>query len=181
MKLLVGFLGQKASTNWVQLGHRKTAIEYALAGIRQVGRANKRLFRRDKLFSDLEGVMQDWVAETLYQGAYLREYHLWEKDCKAYFAAMAVRNKDSWSAKVKGDTAFPGHIAATLLTYGVRLPEGVFAEIDTMRKRVNVMKHDSGLELEHFITKGDYQQAIGALKQFWELLAAEESYNPDST
>lgn len=103
MELLVGFSGAKASVNYIQVGHRRTAVEYARAGISRHYRANLRAFWRDTAFREMEGMMQDWVVETLLQGAYLREYHLWEKDCKAYFAAMAVRNNQTWTAKPKTD------------------------------------------------------------------------------
>jgi hypothetical protein len=43
-----------------------------------------------------------------------------------------------------------------------------------MRRRVNTMKHDAGLELEHFITEADCTAALKALEDFWNHLATRE-------
>jgi hypothetical protein len=43
-----------------------------------------------------------------------------------------------------------------------------------MRARVNKMKHDPGLELEHFITEANYTKAVEAIIEFWNHLAAAE-------
>lgn len=97
MQLRKKFLetGANAATNYVQVGHRRTAIEYALAGIKRHHDAVLEAFGHDPFSLEMEGTMRAWVAETLLQGAYLREYHLWEKDCKAYFPEMAQRNGDT--------------------------------------------------------------------------------------
>jgi hypothetical protein len=81
-----------AAVNYIQASHRRDAVEYTIAGIKKIHELNLELFGRDPLTLEMEGTMQAWVAETLFQGAYMREYHLWEKDCKAYFPAMALRN-----------------------------------------------------------------------------------------
>ena len=50
--------------------------------------------------------------------------------------------------------------------------------IERVRTRVNVMKHDAGLELEHFVTEADYVGALGALEGFWNVLASAEVVGP---
>ena len=48
--------------------------------------------------------------------------------------------------------------------FSVAMPPTVLEAIEQMRGLVNVMKHDAGLELEHFITEADYSEAIEALE-----------------
>ncbi len=178
MQLIRKFLETGAALNSIQVGHRHTAVEYAIAGIKKVHDANLDLLGRDPFNSEMEGRMQAWVAETLFQGAYLREYHLWQKDCKAYFPATAQRNGSALTMKPKGGFSFSDHVREVLGLFAVALPAGILDAIDRMRDRVNVMKHDAGLELEHFITDADYGEAIEVIEGFWNHLAAVETFGP---
>jgi hypothetical protein len=156
-----------AAVNYIQVSHRRDAVEYAIAGIKKVHDANLELLGHDPFNSEMEGRMQAWVAETLYQGAYLREYHLWEKDCKAYFLKMALRNGEVLEMTSKGPQPFTDRVRDILDSFSVALPTDVFEAIEDMRVRVNVMKHEAGLELEHFITETNYTEAVQALEEFW--------------
>ena len=91
-----------AAHNFIQVGHRQTAIEYAIAGVTKICEGNISVLGDNPFNSEMEATMREWVVETLLQGAYLREYHLWEKDCKAYFAIMAERNGETLSIKTEG-------------------------------------------------------------------------------
>jgi hypothetical protein len=108
------------------------------------------------------------------QGAYIREYHLWEKNCKAYFPTMAIRNCTALSLRPKGAEAFTAVVSDALRTFGIEMPDSVFCVIERMRERVNLMKHEAGLELDHFISESDYAEATQALGNFWDLLASSE-------
>ena len=84
---------------------------------------------------------------------------------------MALRN----GGAVKLETGpFTERIRDILALFSVVLPPGILDAIERMRGRVNVMKHDAGLELEHFITEADYPAAIEALEGFWNQLATAE-------
>jgi hypothetical protein len=172
MELRSKFLGSGAVVNFVQVGHRHTAIEYAVAAIKHD--SNLEVLGRDPLTSEMEGYMQAWVTETLFQGAYMREYHLWEKACKAYFPEMAQRNGNALTMETKRGRRFTDHVRDVLGLFGVAMPSDILDAIELMRDRVNVMKHDAGLELEHFITEADYIEAIKALEGFWNHLATAE-------
>ena len=176
MQLIRRSLRSDATTNYIQVGHRQTAIEYTIAGIRKIHDANLDVLGRDPFTSEMEGAMQAWVVETLLQGAYLREYHLWEKDCKAYFTAMAERNGGKVSMKTKGGQSFVKLMKDTLAEFGVGISDNILNALEHMRDRVNIMKHEAGLELEHFITESDYKSSIEAIEGFWETLAARESF-----
>ncbi len=129
-----------AAVNYIQVSHRRNAVEYTITGIKQIHEINLELLGRDPLTLEMEGVMQAWVTETLFQGVYMREYHLWEKDCKAYFPAMGLRN----GGAVKLEPGpFTDRIRDILASFSVVLPTGIFDAIERMRRCVNVMKHEN--------------------------------------
>src|SRR4051812_12229361 len=102
MKLLNPFTVGLASICHVQVEHRKTAMEYAIAGISLVHEKNSSLFAGDKSATEIEDVIRDWVIETLIQGAYIREYHIWEKDTKKYFSDQLGLNESTQELPKKG-------------------------------------------------------------------------------
>ena len=168
--------GASAATNYLQVSHRQAAIEYALAGIMRHHDAVVEAFGPDPFMAEMEGTMRAWVAETLLQGAYVREYHLWEKDCKAYFREMAQRN--GVKLVMKSSPSFTAFVWQTLGKFSVAISSDIIGAIETMRDRVNVMKHDAGLELEHFVTEAEYTVTIEALEKFWSELASAEEIVP---
>lgn len=176
MQLIKRFLESGAAVNYIQVSHRQTAIEYTIAGTAKILDANLDMLGRDPITSEMEGTMQAWVVETLLQGAYVREYHLWEKDCKAYFPAMAERNGVTMVIKAKGGQSFTELVKETLVAFDVALPNDILTAIEQMRQRVNTMKHEAGLELEHFVTESEYREAISAVEGFWEQLASRERF-----
>jgi hypothetical protein len=178
MQLKRKFLEPGAAVNFIQASHRHTAVEYAIAGIKKVHDSNLDLLGHDPFSFEMEGSMQAWVAETLFQGAYMREYHLWEKDCKAYFSAMAKRNGNVLAMKTKGGQSFTDRVREVFGLFAVAVPADILGATERMRDRVNVMKHDAGLELEHFITEADYVEAIEAVEGFWNHLATVETVGP---
>jgi len=95
MKLYHSITNHGASLYWVQLNHRKTAIEYAIHTIDEAHSKDKETPYGDPLLDEITDVMRDWVIETLIQGAYPREYHIWEKDTKEYFTNQLCRNNDT--------------------------------------------------------------------------------------
>lgn len=170
MQLIKKHLEPGAIGNFTQLGHRRGAIDGLIAVITQMYKDNPHAGNPDPLTWDAD-VMKNWLIETLLQGAYLREYHLWEKDCKAYFAAAAERNGEQMILASHG---FIRQIKHALLAFSIAMPDATLNAIDGMRERVNVMKHEPGLEEDHFISEGDYAGAIDALEGFWNHLASCE-------
>lgn len=159
-----------------QLHHRRTAIEYAVAGITRQHEANAAVFEDDALFGELEANMRDWVVETILQGAYLREYHLWEKDCKEYFREMARRNRANLKLKNRKGLSFADAVEAVIAQFGVTIPTNCLTAIREANHKVNIMKHDEGLSIDHFITTSDYEAAMIAFKQFWNCLMEHEIF-----
>jgi hypothetical protein len=174
VQLIKRHLHSPATVNYTRVSHRHTAIEYTIAGVAKLHDDNLNSLGHDPFTSEMEGTMRDWVIETILQGAYLREYHLWEKDCKAYFVAMAERNGASMTMKTKAGQSFPQLIEETLVMFEVTVPADILGAIEHMRQKVNTMKHDAGLELDHFISERDYTAAVAALEGFWEYLVGCE-------
>lgn len=177
MTLKHGFGDLTASRIWVQLEHRKDAIQYAINGIGLVRDVNAKAVPDNTFWSSMEDTMKDWVVETLYQGAYLREYHIWEKDCRAYFSAVAQRHGQTVRLKIKGDP-FPKMVSGLLPLFGANVSAEVLADIEEMRQHANILKHEAGLETEQFITAEQYHKAIAAIDRFWNMLSEQEFYIP---
>ena len=76
--------------------------------------------------------MQAWVVETLFQGAYMREYHLREKDFKAYFPEMAQRNGNPLTIKTKRGQPFTDLVRDVLGLFGVAIPSNILDAIERM-------------------------------------------------
>jgi hypothetical protein len=130
------------------------------------------------VLSHMESAIKDWVLVTLIQGAYLREYHLWEKACKAYFISMGERNGATIDLRPRRHQPFPQMVRTAVEGFEVTIPPETFDAIETMRNCVNVMKHEDGLTNDHFISLADYEAAVSAIEGFWESLADQEHVHP---
>jgi hypothetical protein len=87
---------------------------------------------------------------------------------------MAQRDGVALVMKPKPRQSFTEFIWDILGQFSVALPSETTAAIEAMRDRVNVMKHDAGLEVEHFVTEAAYKAAIEALERFWSEIASVE-------
>lgn len=173
MRLKRKYLEAGASATWTQVGHRRTAIEYAVAGAKLVYKQNLEQFRHDPLFAELESVMPEWVIETIAQGAYIREYHLWEKEVTDYLGGQLRRSiRASTVLKPKAGESLIDAVRRVLAIFGA--PDTGVADIDAMRRRVNIAKHTPGVLVEHFVSIDDYWKMLDAIESFWEALAEHE-------
>lgn len=160
---------------WIQHGHRQTAISAAIAIFghhRELEKSSTDFFTTAR--SD---TIHDWLIETLIQGAYLREYHIWEKDVKAYLNDQRQWNGNNtgfdWRPRGKSMVA---RTQVYLAEFGVMIDDQIMKAIEIMRSRVNPMKHEPGLSLEHFVSTKEYYVAHRAIEEFWEhLTKVEES------
>jgi len=153
---------------FTEVGHHRTAIEAAVQYVRE-GFARSAENANDLLVSELSPILCEWVIETIYQGAYLREFHLWEKTCKEYFSPKDVNMKPSKSV------AFTDHVKGVLSSeFALTVPDDVIAALSTMRCKVNRMKHESGVQDEEFISAAEYEAAVATIEQFWEFLEENE-------
>jgi hypothetical protein len=134
-----------------QAGHHRTGIEAAV-GYVDAGFARSRPEQTDDIVSsEFSSIERDWVIETIYQGAYLRQYHLWEKDCKEYFSSQGApipkTRRLGFTERVEQVLSSRFHIV---------VPQDVMAALSTMRSKVNDMKHEDssmrapgGFNLDH--------------------------------
>lgn len=175
MRLEKHYLAGGAVHHSTDLGHRQTAVEHAIEGIGKLHEVHLAQNGQDPLGVVFGEAMRDYAVECLLQGAYVREYHLWEKNCKDYFQAMANRNGATLEMRTKDTQPFTSAVARAVAIFGVQMPDDVLGAIETMRKRSNTMKHESGLEPDHFITSSDYATAVEAIENFWSHILASET------
>jgi hypothetical protein len=160
---------------WIQTQHRRTAIEFIVGAIDEC--ADRELaVADDALSTEMTETMRAWGIETLVQGAWMREYHVWEKDTKEYVREQHARN-GSTVPKAKTRTHV-NWVLFQLSLFDARVPEAVIAVINAARDRLNAVKHDAGVLLEHFVTLDDLEALMKAVEEFWEPLAGQEEFTP---
>jgi hypothetical protein len=168
-------LSQHATRYFIQTDHNKTAIETAIACIENVHSQESKIVCDDIVDSISIDTMRDWLIETLLQGAYIREYHIWEKNVKEYCNTQWVLNGNPQSFKWKKGPHFIDETKAHLAEFSARVP---LDAINNVRTKVNTAKHCPGLLTEHFVTRAEYDEAIVAIEGFWETLGQQETYRP---
>jgi hypothetical protein len=154
---------------------RETAIDAAISVIRKTAEEENAQFADDPVSLGLFGHMGEWVVESLLQGAWIREYHEWEKATKAYFDGHHARNGGSavdWRGNVVG-VPKPSHVdrvMAQLDLFSARVPPEILAAIDETRSKVNAAKHAGEL----FVTESEYKLFVKSVQIFWERLGEQE-------
>ena len=164
---------------WTHAGHRETAIETAMAVIRDVDKREQAELAGNPAWQAFTNHMGDWVIESLLQGAWMREYHEWEKATKVYFDGNHARNggsKVDWRGKMPGvvGASHVDRVRAQLTLFGATVPADALDVIDRTREGVNLAKH----EAEHFIGEADYWALTHAVLAFWEAIAEQEEFTP---
>ena len=82
-------------------------------------------------FLPLQDPTGDWVVECMIQGAWLREYHEWEKATKNYFEKQHQRNaspKPDWKSKlpsVCGSASHVDRVRAQLSLFATHMPDTI--------------------------------------------------------
>ncbi len=162
---------------WVHAGHRETAINHAIDVVRDSSKREMTLYENDPLMGLMCEPVGNWVVATLIQGAWLREYHEWEKATKAYFNAQYIRNekgKVDW----KGITSSVGaasHIEKVkyfLTQFSAVVPESIIGVLDEHRCLINAAKHSD----EYFVPEKDFRGMVQAIKEFWTALMSHEEF-----
>ncbi|WP_291820531.1 hypothetical protein [Bosea sp. (in: a-proteobacteria)] len=171
------WLGElNASSSQLQVSHRRSAIEYTFEALDRTHRDTAAVLGEDEFGREMNDTMNAWAKEELLQGSYMREYHLWEKDCAEYFVKQAGKCDSSITMKARGGQSFIDVVLKAISRFGVSVPDAVMDTIGTMRNNVNTMKHAPGLVTEHFITAGEHEAAMVAIETFWKTLSENEIY-----
>lgn len=168
-----------AGTYWVQSAHRETALQYLIQGAAQLHKQHLSAHPADDFSIELEEIMPQWAIETLAQGAYMREYHIWEKETKEYFSQQLIYNGlDGQTAKVrqKSNENYVEAIERILLDFSISNLEIEIMEVNGMREKVNVAKHDPGVLTEHFISIEEFWRKHSNISSFWSKLADLEEF-----
>jgi hypothetical protein len=143
---------------------RRTAVG-ALLGYIHVGVTSSVDPEDDVAWSQYEG---NWLFETVYQGAYIRHYHDWERDCKEYLVPKGMNSKPP------SGVGFAQHVNDFLSSLSISVPDSIMNAIDTMRKKVNDMKHETGIQNSDFVEADEYNTGAIAIQDFWDFLVEEE-------
>lgn len=163
---------------FIQAGHGETAVGHAIEVIGEHAARARESFAGDPAMAELEAPMEIWVVEALIQGAWLREYHEWEKATKGYFEGQHKRNGSStpdWKAKNQSPGGAVSHVdrvRAQLMLFGASVSETVWSAIDSQRRLINAAKHED----EYFVTGQDYRTLVEAIAEFWNELAQQEEF-----
>jgi hypothetical protein len=165
---------------YVHAGHRETAINHAISVIREAATREAAALADDPIAVELAAPIGGWVVESLIQGAWMREYHEWEKATKSYFEGQHVRNdgsKPDWKGKLSGVNGAASHVdrvRAQLTLFAASVSEGILAVLDEQRRLINTAKHED----EFFATEQDYRALTQAAADFWNELTTQEEFTP---
>jgi hypothetical protein len=164
---------------YIHACHRETAISTAIGIIRKTAEQENAALAEDAASQALFGHMGEWVVESLIQGAWMREYHEWEKATKTYFDGHHARNGGSavdWRDKVAGvqNASHMHRVVAQLTLFSATVPTEIFGAIDKTRSKVNGAKHSDEL----FVTEADYLLFVKSVLTFWERLDEQEEFTP---
>lgn len=169
-----------ASYFYIQAGHRETAIDQAIQVIRDDAARAAPAAAAQASLNVVDTTISDWVVETLIQGAWLREYHEWEKATKSYFDIQHERNgsktKPKWKGKLSGADGAVSHVTRVriqLELFAASIPDTVLHTIDSNRDAINRAKHDD----EYFVTEEDFRALHEAISDFWNDLAKQEEFS----
>jgi hypothetical protein len=116
-----------------------------------------------------------WVVETLVQGAWIREYHEWEKATKDYFNQQHRTNNapiPEWSNRQ--GWSHVDFVREELAIFSVSLSPHILFIVDRNREYINQAKHTG----EYFADEKQFRELHAAVADFWNELAAAEDYIP---
>lgn len=161
-----------ASICFIQSLHREAALGYLIHGAGLVHKENLAALPNEPMFIELEEVMPKWAIETLAQGAYIREYHLWEKETKEFFFSQIQLNgyteaQATSHLKQKRNESIIAVVQRQLNQFGLNGLENEMIEIDGMRTQVNKAKHNPGVLLDHFVSMEQFWKKHAAIQKFW--------------
>ena len=145
--------------------------------IRETAEREYAAYIDDAVSRALFGHVGEWVVESLLQGAWMREYHEWEKATKVYFDVHHSRNggsKINWRAKI-AKVPNPSHVDRVkeqLSLFSASVPSEVLDAIDATRAKVNAAKHSD----EFFVTEEEYRFFVKNVLTFWERLDEQEEF-----
>lgn len=178
-RLFTGLLEQTAVYYWTQTQHRRTAIETIIACVGRVYEEDAATNAGDIVLAAFTEPMRHWLTETILQGAYIREYHIWEKDTKEYFSKQLAWNGNAQAASEWWEGLGGSHVNKVQKKLGelsADIGADTIQQFKNMNKKANIAKHDPGLLVGHFITESEYNEAVLAVVSFWEGLASQEVY-----
>ncbi len=164
-------VSSKAYVNYFQSQHRRNAIKYGLHAVMQQGFQSAGKLD-DGMFGAFQtNLMAPWVCETICQGAFLREYHVWEKEIRE-FISTKKREQDKSELGFDGD--FLNSVKKNLSKTGLAFPQELYGKFHKFRNKVNTAKHSPGLLTEHFVSEGEVWEVNDMVRDFWANICQQE-------
>ncbi len=164
----------------VHAAHRDNAITLAIDVLRDACKREVEATPDDNLGKEFSTTACDWAIESLIQGGWMREFHMWELATKAYFDGQHLRNgaaKVDWKKRPPRGAPAASHVdkvKAQLGLFGASVPGGAIDAIDRARNQVNAAKHEE----EIFVTEAGYRELVAAVATFWDALELQEAFTP---
>ncbi len=137
--------------------------------------------KADEVYSqypELSDFLCSWVTETLLQGAYIREYHAWEREVKSFLNGQrhlnGVLEAFDWSHP--GPKGFVTLVRERLREFSATIDDATIHAVEAMRRRVNGMKHVAASTETDLVSKSDYDAAAQAIEDFWRQISAQQMF-----
>lgn len=156
----------------IQLDYRKHALEIIKTITHELMLENQRILN-DEFFNELEKYHRDWIVETVIQGMFLREYHLWENDTKEYISTQLKVNTRK-NNPAKSSESHVEYVKSGLTILQVIVPTKTLEQIDEIRIRCNKIKHSFGVRNENFINLDEIEHTFLVFQTFWKALEDQE-------
>ena len=155
------------------LGHRENATELAIGLIRKGVETERASAGNDPFEIECTDTAERWAISHIIQGCYVEEYHHWEKAIKQYYKGQRELNglSDDFDWRLSKAT-FVKRAIDLLTFFGTTVDPAVMNAIDSIRKKVNLLKHDP---LSGHVENADYDAAIKVFERFWDILIETES------
>jgi hypothetical protein len=155
------------------VGHRENATQLAINLIRKGAAIERAEAGNDPFEIECADFGERWAIGHVIQGCYIEEYHQWEKAVKQYFKGQRELNglSDDFDWKLRRATLVE-RVMEVLAFFGATADPAVMDAIDSVRNKVNWLKHDP---LSCHVDNADYEAAQIAVKSFWDILMETES------
>jgi hypothetical protein len=155
------------------VGHRENATQLAINLIRKGVAIERAEAGNDPFEIECAEIAERWAIGHVIQGCYIEEYHQWEKAVKQYFKGQRELNglSDDFDWKLRR-TTLVRRVMEVLAFFGTTVDPAAMNAIDSVRNKVNWLKHDP---LSCHVDHADYEAAQIAIKSFWDILVETES------
>jgi hypothetical protein len=170
-----GLISKGANYHFIQASHREGAIHGAIEIISRDATRWIETLSVGSPDTEITRTTDAWLVETLIHGAWIREYHEWEKATKDYFNEQQRLN-GSPAPKWKNSKGWShvDFVREQLTTYSINLSPHILFIVDRNRGYIDTAKHYG----EYLADEKQFREFHDAIADFWNELASAEEYAP---